>query len=91
MEQEITGLGTSGGVQPISPSYFAGDTIKTFEQLDVLAVLDTPHARPRAVLDFTKTYGTFLSSHTKGLIKSKVCRVHELLFGALLNEPQKQT
>ncbi len=34
--------------------------------------LDTPHARPRAVLDFTKTYGTFLSSQTKGLSFTKV-------------------
>lgn len=38
---------------------------------DPESCLDTPHARPRAVLDFTKTYGTFLSSQTKGLSFTK--------------------
>lgn len=28
--------------------------------------LETPQALPKAVLDGTKTYGTFLSSHNKG-------------------------
>ena len=27
---------------------------------------DTPHARPSAIFDGTKTYGTFLSSHSSG-------------------------
>ena len=28
--------------------------------------LETPHARPNACLEGTKTYGTFLSSHSNG-------------------------
>lgn len=32
--------------------------------------LETPHARPKAALLGTKTYGTFLSSHKSGRCKT---------------------
>ena len=56
----------------VSLDWFGGLAQHFSSEIHESMCLDTPHARPRAVLDFTKTYGTFLSSQTKGLSFTKV-------------------